>query len=229
MIKSVIYGRDDYPPRVREILKKYGDKNIRSLELYRTPIRAMIAKALDYLSNGKVSALPYDKLFHLALKVSLENGPSLIVEKNEVINIAPFRVGQDSESMPISEVPNSTLSQFLENCKNKMGYKFFRYQANSNNCQHFQLNLLQSNNLLNETYRKFIKQDTASIFENNPALRKLVNTATDTLGRLDVIKQGAGLKPRSQSVWIQHVKKVANEKKITFAKALKLAKETYKK
>ncbi len=229
MIKSVIYGRDEYPPNVREILKKYGNRSIVKLELYRTPIRDMIAKALDYLSNGKVSALPYDKLFHLALKVTLQNGPNLIVEKNEVINIEPFHMGKDSENLPITEVPNTTLMQFLDNCKAKMGRKYFRYQANSNNCQHFQLNLLQSNNLLTENYRKFIKQDTASIFENNPALRKLVNTATDTLGRLDVIKQGAGLSPKRQSIWVEHVKKVAKEKNITFAKALKIAKDTYKK
>ena len=194
MFKAIIYGRNDYPPNVRNYLKMYGNLPIIALVIYRAPIRTMIMKALDYLSNGKVSALPYDKLFHLSLKVTLQNGINLIVEKNEVINIAPFKAHEDAEIMPITNVPKITLNELLDNCRKVMGPKFFTYQANANNCQHFIMNILHANNMLNESYRAFIKQDTASIFQNNPTLRKFANTTTDIAGRFDVIKQGAGKK-----------------------------------
>ena len=53
-----------------------------------------------------------------------------------------------------------------------MGNNFLPYNANGNNCQNFILNVLQANNLNTPAYEKFVKQDTAALFANDPFLSK---------------------------------------------------------
>jgi len=68
--------------------------------------------------------------------------------------------------------------------------KFFSYSGYDNNCQSFVLNLLNSNGILTNDLDTFIKQNTESIFANNPTLRKLTNNITDLDGRFHEIIGG---------------------------------------
>ena len=96
--------------------------------------------------------------------------------------------------MDIPNVPQGlTMNILLERTKHQMGSQFFTYQSNSNNCQHFQLNLLHANGMLNENFSQFIKQDATSVFKNNPNLRKFANTLTDIGQKANVVLNGAGL------------------------------------
>ena len=52
------------------------------------------------------------------------------------------------------------------------------------------LNLLSSNGILTNELNDFIKQNTESIFANNPTLRKLTNNITDIDGRFHEIIGG---------------------------------------
>ena len=105
----------------------------------------------------------FDELFHLYCELVLENGKTILVEKNERINIMKTsRNEKNTEQQEISNIPpNITLNTLLGNTKNKMGdEKFFTYNAVSNNCQDFLLAFLQSNNLGNNENYTFVKQDT---------------------------------------------------------------------
>jgi hypothetical protein len=73
------------------------------------------------------------------------------------------------------------LSKMLEQTEKRMGEtKFIQYSAYSSNCQDFLYNVMKSNGINDNTILSFIKQDTKAIFKNNPTIRKLVNTVTDT-------------------------------------------------
>jgi hypothetical protein len=48
-------------------------------------------------------------------------------------------------------------------------FKFYQYNAKSNNCQDFLINILKSNNLLDKKTEIFIKQDTQQLFDNLPS------------------------------------------------------------
>jgi hypothetical protein len=72
-----------------------------------------------------------------------------------------------------------------------VGSRFFNYSASSSNCQDWVINLLQSNNITEGI--QFVKQNTESIFKNNPLLRKFSNTVTNSLAKINIVKQGGSL------------------------------------
>ena len=74
-----------------------------------------------------------------------------------------------------------------------MGDKFLPYQSANNNCQIFIMGVLSGNGLNNSERTSFVKQDTKSIFKNNPVLRKFANTLTDIGGYANAIVQSVDL------------------------------------
>jgi hypothetical protein len=193
----VLNGRNDFQPKVRNILSKYGDKPIQSISIIRAPVPSLLTGALSALSGGKfgknLKNSPYDTLFHLSLLISVEN-VKLILEKNEVINmdINP-KLLKDTETQNVSISGELTINGLLENAHKSMGGKFFSYSAKDNNCQDFILAILNSNNIGNEQDKSFVKQNTKSLFDNLPSLRKISNTITDLGAKVNEITQGAGI------------------------------------
>ena len=49
---TVMYGRNDCPPKVRDIIKQYGDKQIKSITIDRTPVPGLLTGALNAVSFG---------------------------------------------------------------------------------------------------------------------------------------------------------------------------------
>ncbi len=82
---------------------------------------------------------------------------------------------------------------------------FWGYQAGANNCQVFILNLLEASHIYQG--KQFIMQDTRSIFENYPDLRKATNTITDIASRGNVLLQGGG------SITANHIYSNLNNRK----------------
>jgi len=187
-VKTVVTGRkDDFPPKVRSILEKYGDARISFITINRTPVPSLITGILKAVSN-----VPYDKLFHLFLTLHTDKG-NLLIEKNDVINMEVNPKNRpETESMGIPSIFPITLNDLIDETKSSMGDKFFRYSAYDTNCQHFVLALLKSCRITDSKYTSFVKQDTASIFKTNPALRRFANTVTDIAGRADVALHGVG-------------------------------------
>ena len=203
--KKLVYGRQSYSPKIITLLNRYGRVPIQSIKVCRNPLREItfIAKL--------VSSTPYDKLFHLFLKITLETGDELILEKNEVINLDFFRGYKNGvQEMDVKIYPNLTIDIMLNKTKELMGNKFFPYQAGSNNCQVFIYNVLKANNLLTAENQNFVLQNTQDIFKNE-TLRKFTNTLTDIAGRLDVLKQGGDLSQKNGMTDLQ-IKQILGKK-----------------
>ena len=178
-------GSQRFTVKVKKVLEKVGNETINSIVVCRCPIPSMIQKALEIAS---LKQLEYNQLFHLFIII---NG-HVLLEKNSVINmqINP-KLNADMEHLTAPDPQNTTINQFIERCLHLMGpEKFFSYSSYNNNCQYFILNLLSSNGILTNDLDTFIKQNTESIFANNPTLRKLTNNVTDLDGRFHEIIGG---------------------------------------
>jgi hypothetical protein len=184
--RKVIHGRQEYSPKVTALLNHFGRIPIKHITICRTPINAItfIAKI--------VATVPYDKLYHLFLKIELQTGQQLILEKNEVINMDIFRgYKQGTETKEIiAPTSQLTIDIMLNKTKEAMGNNFFPYQAGSNNCQTFIYTILKVNNLLTRDSESFVLQKKTNEIFKSDVLRKFTNTLTDVAGRFDVIKQG---------------------------------------
>ena len=201
--KTIVTGRlEDLPPQARNIVAKYGDAVISSLTINRSPVNSLITGIIK-----TVSSTPYDKLFHLFLTLHTNKG-DFVIEKNEVIHIKMSPKSRpQTESMQVATLsPPITLADLIEKTKAAMGDKFCRYSAYDTNCQHFVLALLRSCGVKDTKYTSFVKQDTASIFQSHPALRRYANTVTDIAGRADVALHGVGV-PNSFSAFSSNAKK----------------------
>jgi len=198
-INTVINGRNDYPPKVRGIIQKYGNQEIKSIVIRRNPLQSIMNFALNAVSlggwNKNMEDKPYDTLFHLSIVLTLNNNVRVVIEKNEVINMdTVIKVAPKTETEDIPDIqPGLTLNTLLNNAKNRMGSKYFTYSAKDNNCQDFILAVLQANNIGNQEDYSFIKQDTKSLFEGLSTLRKVSNSITDLGAKVNEITQGAGL------------------------------------
>ena len=205
--KALLLGRNDYPPKVRNILKKYGSEVIVSYKLKRTPVSKLLTTALSAVSLGefgdRLKNSEYDELFHLFLELTTASGKKISVEKNEVINLEvspPTRPKEEVEDIT-SNIPDGlTINDLMNNTNKRMGSSFFNYSAKSNNCQHFIINILDANNIGDESDREFVKQDTDFLFENLPYLRKISNTVTTLGAKVNVITEGAGTKKLKKSI-----------------------------
>lgn len=199
--KAVIYGRMDYPPKVRTILKKYGEEVITGYKIKRTPVSKLLTSALSVVSLGvfgkRFGRSAYDELFHLFLEMTTASGKRISVEKNEVINMDTSPPKRDKEEVKdiTTNIPEGlTISAMMAKTEESMGKKkFFGYSARDNNCQDFIVAILRSNNIGDNSDIEFVKQDTKELFKNLPFLRKFANTITDLGARVNVITTGAGV------------------------------------
>ena len=222
---TVIEGRNDYQPNARAVIKQYGDKQIKEIKIIRQPIQSFINTAFNALTFGqfqkKLDELPYDKLFHLRMVITLEDGKKIQLEKNEVINIT-LKVdtvkGQEELNVPLNT--SLTLNQLLEGGQKILKDKYFTYRAFGNNCQDYQIALLKGSNLLTPQLEAFIKQDVSELANINPFLKKIANTMTDLGGKFNEIIHGTGIHQKhGKSHKVQSV--IFDSKKWTIPKAKK--------
>ena len=194
-VNKVMNGRQTLSPKVEKLLNEVGDATITSADIGRTPVQSVITGIIKL-----VSSTPYDKLFHLFIILHTTKG-DIKLEKNEVVNMEKSGMPSGAESMKVLNIPlNLTVKQLIENTKKLMGNSaFLGYQSKNNNCQDFQMAILNANNMNSPELTKFVKQDTASIFKD-PKFRALANSVTDLAARADVIKQGGSLKPISNEL-----------------------------
>jgi hypothetical protein len=210
--KAVIYGRMDYPPKVRKILKQYGEEIITSYKIKRTPVSSLLTSALSAVSLGsfgkRFGRSEYDELFHLFLEMTTQSGKRISVEKNEVINMEvspPSRPKEEVKDIT-SNIPSGlTINELMNKTEERMGKtEFYGYSARDNNCQDFIVSVLKANGIGDETDQKFVKQDTKSLFENLTFLRKFSNTLTTLGARANVITTGAGYNEKNDKNIISH-------------------------
>ena len=158
----------------RHTLEKYGNDLIIGLNIARTPLNKTVEGAINTISLGKFEQLKqkynYDQFCHLSLIVELQNTPQrIIIEKNEVIHIAPLTssssLNNKTEYLTLNlKKQLITLNQLIENTRNIMGEsRFYDYSGLENNCQVFIGNILNANNLNSHNANEFLYQDLRGI------------------------------------------------------------------
>jgi len=188
-INKILDFKENVPQNVKNALNRIGDKQIISARCGRTPVQAVIQGALRAVAD-----VPYDNLFHLFIELTLDNNQKWVLEKIERINLVKGERSKKSGVEFTAPFPvNKTVNELFTNTKNKMGARFLPYQSASNNCQVFIMGVLDGNGLNNSDLTSFVKQDTKSIFKNNPVLRKFANTLTDIGGYANAIIQSTDL------------------------------------
>ena len=181
--RKVIHGRKELSPSVQSILQEFGNEIITGIEIGRTPVNTLITGTLKV-----VSGIPYDKLFHLFIILQTNKG-DILLEKNEVIHMQLNPHIGNAEYRQIHHVPQGlTINELLNRTEHRMKSNFLTYSAATNNCQHFILSILQANGIHESS--DFIKQNTESIFDSRPTLRKFANTVTDVASKVNVLTEG---------------------------------------
>jgi hypothetical protein len=190
--EALLKGSNNYTSDVINIIKDNGDNMIIKMTLKRRPISDIFEKALNYSTFGQFEkANPYDKLFHLAVILYLDNGKSYTLEKNATILLSEPTEKSDTEYFEVNYPVDNiiSLNSLLERTRQRMGKKYFLYNAKSNNCQDFLLNVFDANNIGGSNEREFIKQDTRKIFNNSPSyLKNMAKFITDMGGRANNTK-----------------------------------------
>ena len=178
-IHVLLNGPNDYHPYVKNILSKYGNQILSSVTIVRTPLSSWLTSIINTVSLGafekKLQNSPYDKLFHLKLVFTTKEGTKLMIEKNDVINMAVNPIlpkNSESKTIPIIQL-NLSVNTMLDNTKKLMECNFFSYSVCDNNCQDFILAILNSNNMGNQEDRTFVKQNIKELFNNLTTLRKI--------------------------------------------------------
>lgn len=179
----------DYPPSVKRFLEQHGDTPITSLKVFRQPIKSFINKFLNIISLGKWDSVRkangYDTFFHLGLVIN----NNIKLEKNQTISLNHDSQYPDAEFLPIRH-PNITIKELVTNTVNKVGSSVFVYDAFTNNCQIFAMNVLKSNNLLTPEAQKFIVQPVDEVVKQLPEyIPKLARAITDTAAIGDLVTQ----------------------------------------
>ena len=224
--EALLNGRSGISPSVDKFLQQHGDERITQLIISRNVVSSLITEALNILSPNFEKKNNNNPLYHLKILIKT-NRTSFSLEKNEVITISKYQMNKGAENMNVSTPNGLTTNILLARTQQLMGGKFQSYSARDNNCQHFILAILQSNNLSSPENVLFTKQATQHLFTSE--LRKLTNTITDVAGKVNIIRQGGDIK--NKNPWIQHVQEFAKENNIGYFKALSNpeCKATYKK
>lgn len=191
--------RRDYPPNVRRLLAVIGDKPVVAMNIRRDPIRGMLNTAINFLTLGKWNEArkryAYDKVFHLGVEIELGDGRIYVAEKNQTLNVAPTTPSDaETERMPVAlPAKRFTVNEMLFRTQERQGDKFFLYDAFTNNCQDWIVDLLIANGIATKENLAFVKQPLEGVIATLPSYTsKLARAATDLAALGDVAIKGRG-------------------------------------
>ena len=199
----LIQAKLAFSNKIINILEKYGDMKIKSIRIGRRPINSLVEKAFNIISLGKWSQLReqyyYDKLFHLFLIITLENGTVISFEKNSIVTMTvnDERCSmKDVDCMNLDYMPDSiTLNQLARKPLERVGKeKYFNYDPFSQNCQAFISLLLNTFGLLTPKVKEFVYQDISEIVEKLPFYVKYIAKAVTDIDATISKVTGAGKK-----------------------------------
>jgi len=124
----------------KRTLDRYGDREIISLTVVRTPLASSLNRLLNVLSLGGMKRQKmkhgFSDYFHLYLVANV-GGKYVVMEKNERVNVSTqFRTAKGAQEMKVDLrgkriTPREILGKTLERIGD---YNFYQYRAFSLNC-----------------------------------------------------------------------------------------------
>ncbi len=200
-VKTAYNGREGAPPRVRDFIARNGDSSIVTLRIARSPIQSGVKKFLNIVSLGKLSrnqkALNYDEIFHLYFLMTLNDGRTFRVEKNQVVVITPQSDYVSSKDTDIKNVDlNGPIKVKDFFSKAYAGNKhLYVYDAVYANCQQFTIDCLYANNIITPELKDFAKQNAVALLEDAPVAKQTSLALPRLAAAADVLIHGASLFP----------------------------------
>lgn len=193
----------DFSNKIKKILKEYGNENIVSIRIGRRPINKLVEKAFNIISIGKWNELRnqyyYDKLFHLFLIITLQDGTKLSLEKNDIVNmnVNDSRCNESGVDCIEIEYPQNsmTVNDLVMKPLDRIGKNnYFVYDPFKLNCQIFIKSVLETFGLYNSNINNFVYQDLTNIIKNLPFYVKWTGKAVTDISAFGKKISGAGVK-----------------------------------
>ncbi len=79
-------------PVVDRLIKQYGHRRIMQVTILRKPIQGGVQKLLNLITlggfNRAKNEMKYDEVYHLYVNMTLDNGQTIGIEKNQRVNVA---------------------------------------------------------------------------------------------------------------------------------------------
>lgn len=131
------------PNNINDFMNEKGDMKIVEMSVYRTPINKNIKFIMNLLSKNKLKEVQkkykYDNIFHLYAVITLENGEKYELQKNEIVEIKPFRNKYQPNSVgKLAYIPEPvTFNEIMLKLEEKYHNSLYLYQAYNYNCQDF--------------------------------------------------------------------------------------------
>jgi hypothetical protein len=193
-LREAIKGtRKGFNSNMRDLLQKVGDLPITKLSICRRPVNSVVSSLIKIVNTvTDWHGSEYSKLFHLFMVFTLQNGRVFVVEKNQYLNMTPYKAEKYDESMPVSIKSGMTINTLLKQAINKFGdERIYHYRSDSFNCQRFVMDMLEANGLeVKDDLKAFILQDVKHLVPH--FAQKIMNVATDLGNRAELAIKGHG-------------------------------------
>ena len=166
----------DYNKFQTDILKKYGNKNIKKIYLVREPVNGITLTLINIITRynfdtqlKKYKETQNKKIFfpkHTSIICEIEtknkNKKMLLLEKTNFFKIhTKFKVTDLQEIRQLKCKKKWTINKLLSTTQERMGKeKFFNWNICENNCQIFIKELLKTLSLCNKKNKSFLLQET---------------------------------------------------------------------
>ena len=181
-------------PSIRKFTKENGSAIVTKIVVCRQPVTPFIEKVATLISLGKWDAnkkkLGYDKMLHLFMIITLNNGKTFKLEKNHLPEISS-NTTIPKDHMNVGKSPNISWADFLYRAERTAGGdRLYVYDAIRANCQNFVHDCLKGADVLTPELNKYIMQNATAVIEGLPWFEKLARKLTDTRNVLDVAQNG---------------------------------------
>ena len=198
-VKHVVFNTGS--PNSDKMLEKYGDYKVDKIQVVREVVQKELTSILSVISFGKFSGYKekYDDLFHLYAILQLigptgdivyyrtEKEPTIMWKKQDGFKNIPAD-NMDNNGFPISffiDLKNDPiLKNVVKKTEESMGKSFSRYDAKTNNCQHYIAELVKSAMSLSmesasdiDMFQKYILQDVEEYLTGHT--EKIAKSVTD--------------------------------------------------
>jgi hypothetical protein len=202
-IKSAISKgpRTSASTRLAKFLDSHEGNKVVKVQLGRKPIVPLVHKAMDVISRGRFSKaqkkLDYDKVYHNFILVTLDNGKTYKLEKNETI-VEKTASKSDYENevwdIPMNGRTDLTMKSMMDTAAKGNETRFFKYRADSDNCQRFTRDMIEKNGLMPADNPKHMEiQDADTLTKAMPGGSFIPNLVTDMASIGDRALYGDGL------------------------------------
>lgn len=200
-IKAIIQGPSTKPSsRLQKFLDAHPQQIVK-MQVGRQPVNSLVTGALNTVSLGafkrKQKDLNYDQIYHNFILVTLSDGRTFRLEKNQTVSERPARDSDFAHQLfDIPMTKSLTMKQVMENAARDNESQLYKFRAGSNNCQQFTADIVTRNGLLPADAKALERQNSKALVETLPGGDAIPNGITDAAAVAQRLIHGDGIKSR---------------------------------